>query len=200
MNSQRIFSSDPSGGMCFKSYPMLINCGQSIQSFANKNVLSPYQDEGSAQRNYFTPHWSTEAVNEALEKDNAFRASFRMNAYHRLDAYCAIDGVKTDALISGLASHTTHYIHENQHPSCLSYPTHHHPFLSPHPTTHPTYPISYLPCPLTCSPSLILSTFRYLLTHFVFHIPITTFLSLHHTTYPLYSPYSLMHFHYSYTP
>ena len=67
MNNQHIFPSDPSGGMCSKSCPVPIDCEQSIQSFTNKNVLSPYQDEGCAQRKYFTPHWSTEAVNEALE-------------------------------------------------------------------------------------------------------------------------------------
>lgn len=104
MNNQHIFPSDPSGGMCSKSCPVPIDCEQSIQSFTNKNVLSPYQDEGCAQRKYFTPHWSTEAVNEALEKGNVFRASFRVNAYNRLEAYCTIEGVKTDVLISGLAS------------------------------------------------------------------------------------------------
>ncbi|CBI19050.3 unnamed protein product, partial [Vitis vinifera] len=104
MNNQHIFPSDPSGGMCSKSCPVPIDCEQSIQSFTNKNVLSPYQDEGCAQRKYFTPHWSTEVVNEALEKGNVFRASFRVNAYNRLEAYCTIEGVKTDVLISGLAS------------------------------------------------------------------------------------------------
>ena len=64
-------------------------------------------------------------------------------------------------------SHVCHHLHE----------TLHHHFSHPIPL-----PIPYLPYPLTCSPSLILSTFRYPLTHFIFHIPIATLFSLHHTT------------------
>eukprot|EP00268_Persea_americana_P031034 TRINITY_DN3011_c0_g1_i2.p1 TRINITY_DN3011_c0_g1~~TRINITY_DN3011_c0_g1_i2.p1 ORF type:complete len:1106 (-),score=254.73 TRINITY_DN3011_c0_g1_i2:667-3984(-) len=56
---------------------------------------------GLMQRNLFLPHWSVEAVNDAIEKGDAFRAVFRVNAYNRLEAYCTLDGVPTDILISG---------------------------------------------------------------------------------------------------
>ncbi|GMP47028.1 hypothetical protein CsSME_00014966 [Camellia sinensis var. sinensis] len=63
-------------------------------SYANKDL-----------RKYFAPHWSVEAVNEALEKGHVFKALFRVNAHNRLQAYCKIDGVQLDVLISGIAAH-----------------------------------------------------------------------------------------------
>lgn len=65
MINHYIFLSDQ-GRICSTSCPVPINCEQSFQSFTNKNVVSLYQDEGY-QRKCFTPHWSAEAVNEALE-------------------------------------------------------------------------------------------------------------------------------------
>ncbi|KAF6140645.1 hypothetical protein GIB67_013938 [Kingdonia uniflora] len=56
------------------------------------------------QTRYFTPHWSDETVSKALEGGEVFRASFRVNAYNQLEAYCTIDGVPTDILINGVAS------------------------------------------------------------------------------------------------
>lgn len=53
------------------------------------------------QRKLFMPHWSADAVHKALEKGEAFRASFRVNVHNRLEGYCTIDGVPTDILISG---------------------------------------------------------------------------------------------------
>ncbi|KAI3460593.1 hypothetical protein Pfo_017256 [Paulownia fortunei] len=55
-------------------------------------------------RKYFPPHWSADAVNKALEKGVVLRALFRVNAHNRLEAYCKIDGVQTDVLISGVVA------------------------------------------------------------------------------------------------
>ncbi|KAF8377034.1 hypothetical protein HHK36_030406 [Tetracentron sinense] len=65
-----------------------------------------FHNEGFSdmQRKYFVPHWSVEAVNEALEKGDAFKAYFRVNAHNRLEAYCTIDGVPIDVLINGVAT------------------------------------------------------------------------------------------------
>eukprot|EP01018_Ginkgo_biloba_P005533 Gb_17335 [translate_table: standard] len=56
------------------------------------------------QKKYFIPHWSVEAINEALEKGKAFRAIFRVNMHNRLEGYCTLDGVPTDVLISGVGA------------------------------------------------------------------------------------------------
>ncbi|XWS23785.1 hypothetical protein CRYUN_Cryun28dG0045200 [Craigia yunnanensis] len=63
-----------------------------------------HQVEGFARKKLFTPYWPIEAVNEALEKGEAFKALFRANAHNRLEAYCKIDGVPTDVLINGVSS------------------------------------------------------------------------------------------------
>ncbi|XP_008802209.2 DIS3-like exonuclease 2 isoform X1 [Phoenix dactylifera] len=64
--------------------------------------------DGTAPRNtakmYFSPHWSDRAVEQAIEKGNAFKATFRVNAHNRLEAYCTIDGVPVDVLINGVAA------------------------------------------------------------------------------------------------
>ncbi|XVF64607.1 hypothetical protein PTKIN_Ptkin09bG0182000 [Pterospermum kingtungense] len=60
--------------------------------------------EGFARKKLFAPYWPIEAVNEALEKGEAFKALFRVNAHNRLEAYCKIDGVPTDILINGVSS------------------------------------------------------------------------------------------------
>ncbi|KAL0365867.1 UNVERIFIED_CONTAM: DIS3-like exonuclease 2 [Sesamum radiatum] len=56
------------------------------------------------RRKCYPPHWSAEAVNKALEKGELLIALFHVNAHNRLEAYCKIDGVQTDVLISGLLS------------------------------------------------------------------------------------------------
>ncbi|XP_044479170.1 DIS3-like exonuclease 2 [Mangifera indica] len=61
-------------------------------------------EEVYAQSPIFLPHLSREAVNEALEKGYALRALFHVNAHNQLEAYCKIDGVQTDVLISGIAA------------------------------------------------------------------------------------------------
>ncbi|KAL2241827.1 UNVERIFIED_CONTAM: DIS3-like exonuclease 2 [Sesamum indicum] len=56
------------------------------------------------RRKCYPPHWSAEAVSKALEKGELLRALFHVNAHNRLEAYCKIDGVQTDVLISGLVA------------------------------------------------------------------------------------------------
>ncbi|KAL6984402.1 hypothetical protein U1Q18_017779, partial [Sarracenia purpurea var. burkii] len=69
-------------------------------SYASKDLLLSHQT--CHQRKYFAPHWSTDSVNEALEKGHVFKALFRVNAYNRLEAYCKIDRLQMDVLISGI--------------------------------------------------------------------------------------------------
>ncbi|KAL7197642.1 hypothetical protein ACSBR2_020218 [Camellia fascicularis] len=44
-------------------------------------------------------------------KGNVFKALFRVNAHNRLEAYCKIDGVQTDVLISGIAAQNRAVVH-----------------------------------------------------------------------------------------
>lgn len=67
-------------------------------------LLRSQQVGGSGKRKPFHPHWPIEAVADALEKGEAFKAYFRVNAYNRLEAYCKIEGVSTDILINGIAA------------------------------------------------------------------------------------------------
>ncbi|KAI8014453.1 DIS3-like exonuclease 2 [Camellia lanceoleosa] len=102
MQNQLLFSSDSGGRMLLKSYPKTIACEESMGLYASKDFLMSQQT--CHQRKYFAPHWSVESVNEALERGNVFKALFRVNAHNRLEAYCKIDGVQTDVLISGIAA------------------------------------------------------------------------------------------------
>ncbi|XP_020277206.1 DIS3-like exonuclease 2 isoform X2 [Asparagus officinalis] len=54
------------------------------------------------KRKVFEPHLSEQAVEEAIEKGNAFQATFRVNAHNPKEAYCTIDGVPVDVLINGV--------------------------------------------------------------------------------------------------
>ncbi|XP_042497455.1 inactive exonuclease DIS3L2-like [Macadamia integrifolia] len=101
---EQMFPPDIGLTVLSKSCPELICSEGKNQSFSNKEALYFHKNEGNAgmQRNYFPPHWSVEAVNEAIEKGVAFKASFRVNAYNRLEAYCTIEGVPTDIFISGV--------------------------------------------------------------------------------------------------
>ncbi|KAM4069916.1 hypothetical protein ACB094_12G126100 [Castanea mollissima] len=71
---------------------------------SKSNYMFPSPHIEGSQKKYFDPHWSMEAVNEALKKGDAFKVLFRVNAHNRLEAYCKIDGVPTDVLISGIAA------------------------------------------------------------------------------------------------
>ncbi|XP_071702289.1 DIS3-like exonuclease 2 [Rutidosis leptorrhynchoides] len=54
-----------------------------------------------SQRKHFAPHWSTESLNFALQKGDVFKSMFRVNAHNRVEAYCKIDGLPVDVLITG---------------------------------------------------------------------------------------------------
>ncbi|TXG52946.1 hypothetical protein EZV62_022115 [Acer yangbiense] len=108
--SKNITSSEltSASNVSFSSMPtMHINEPGSVEarSMQNQPDVDPsYQNEGYGQSKIFSAHWSVEAVNEALAKGDAFKALFRVNAHNRLEAYCKIDGVQTDILISGIAA------------------------------------------------------------------------------------------------
>ncbi|CAN4081361.1 unnamed protein product [Withania somnifera] len=55
-------------------------------------------------RRYFSSHWAAEAVHKALERGRVVKALFRVNAHNRHEAYCKVDGVRTDVLIIGAAA------------------------------------------------------------------------------------------------
>uniref|UniRef100_A0A5B7BIX7 DIS3-like exonuclease 2 n=1 Tax=Davidia involucrata TaxID=16924 RepID=A0A5B7BIX7_DAVIN len=101
MQNQLMFQSDSAERTFSKSCPELIACEESVRSYANKDFLLSHQI-CNAQRKCFVPHWSMEAVNGALEKGDIFKALFRVNAHNRVEAYCKIDGVQVDVLVSGI--------------------------------------------------------------------------------------------------
>ncbi|KAA8538508.1 hypothetical protein F0562_028121 [Nyssa sinensis] len=100
MQNQLIFQSDSAEKTFSKSCPELIAREESVRSYANMDFFLSHRIH-HAQRKCFVPHWSMEAVNRALEKGNIFKALFRANAYNRVEAYCKIDGVQVDVLVSG---------------------------------------------------------------------------------------------------
>ncbi|KAF4348208.1 hypothetical protein G4B88_017168 [Cannabis sativa] len=95
--------SDPCEKSFSKSCSKPVICEGSSDSFMNKGFPSPHLMEGCAQK-VFSPHYSLEAINDALEKGDIFKAVFRVNAHNRLEAYCRIEGVPTDVLVSGIAA------------------------------------------------------------------------------------------------
>lgn len=58
---------------------------------------------GAPGRRYFQPHWPEGTVEEAVKRGYAFVGKFRVNAHNRNEAYCTIDGIPVDILITGLA-------------------------------------------------------------------------------------------------
>lgn len=114
MQNQHLFPSRFVESVFSKSCPVPISSQDPValnkehlpfhSTVLNKDYLPSQQTEGYAQRKYFAQHWSVEAVNEALEKGDVFKALFRVNAHNRLEGYCKIDGVPTDILISGFAA------------------------------------------------------------------------------------------------
>ncbi|XP_062220345.1 DIS3-like exonuclease 2 [Phragmites australis] len=58
---------------------------------------------GAAGRRYFQAHWPEQDVEEAIKRGNAFVGKLRVNAHNRNEAYCTIDGIPVDILITGLA-------------------------------------------------------------------------------------------------
>ncbi|KAK1407916.1 hypothetical protein QVD17_39543 [Tagetes erecta] len=53
------------------------------------------------QQKKFAAYWSMEDVNLALHQGHVFKSMFRVNAHNRLEAYCKIDGLSVDVLITG---------------------------------------------------------------------------------------------------
>ncbi|KAK2659550.1 hypothetical protein Ddye_006083 [Dipteronia dyeriana] len=95
---------DLAGGVFPESCPEPVVSYSSYWAYTNKDVDPSQQNEGYGQSKIFAAHWSVEAVIEALARGDAFKALFRVNAHNRLEAYCKIDGVQTDILISGIAA------------------------------------------------------------------------------------------------
>ncbi|KAK7385223.1 hypothetical protein VNO78_30937 [Psophocarpus tetragonolobus] len=90
------------GGIDSKSFSESTGYRGSLGVNKNKDPV-PYGQIGfCGQKNYFTPHWSIESVEKALEKGDVFKALFHVNAHNRIEAYCRIDGVCTDVLIGGI--------------------------------------------------------------------------------------------------
>lgn len=113
--------SDNALDIAFNSLPTIhIGCavplrgetGRAIsRSCLMPNISSPLEGPTSngsspptnlAKRKVFAPHWPEHAIEEAIEKGNAFRATFRVNVHNRQEAYCTIEGVSVDVLINGL--------------------------------------------------------------------------------------------------
>ncbi|XP_008219749.1 PREDICTED: DIS3-like exonuclease 2 isoform X1 [Prunus mume] len=102
LENQHSLPCDPGRRVFANSCPESVACGESPGIFIRKD-FPPHHIEGYARRKYFTPYWSMEATNDAIEKGEAFKALFRVNAHNRHEAYCKVDGVPTDVLIGGLA-------------------------------------------------------------------------------------------------
>ncbi|XP_021660042.2 DIS3-like exonuclease 2 isoform X2 [Hevea brasiliensis] len=101
---EHILPSDLGGQTFSKSCAEPIAGGVPLGRCMNKDLLPFYHFDDNSRGKIFAPHWSMEATNEAVEKDDAFKALFRVNAHNRLEAYCKIEGVLTDVLISGIAA------------------------------------------------------------------------------------------------
>ncbi|OIW02421.1 hypothetical protein TanjilG_05014 [Lupinus angustifolius] len=91
------------GGTGSKSFSEPTVCRGSSGTNTNKKKESvPCGQIGHyGQRTYFSPHWSMDAVEKAIEKGDVFKAPFYVNAHNRLEAYCRIDGMAMDILING---------------------------------------------------------------------------------------------------
>lgn len=82
------------GGAISKVSPFsLPSSSPSLSELASSNIVG---------KKYFSPYLSEQAVKDALEKGNAFRSTFRVNAHNRLEAYSSITGVPVDVLINGI--------------------------------------------------------------------------------------------------
>ncbi|XP_068638179.1 DIS3-like exonuclease 2 isoform X2 [Aristolochia californica] len=81
------------------------SCPEPSFSCGKVNCLPKRDREADKMQNkYFASHLSIEDANKAVERGAAFRASFRVNAHNRLEAYCTVNGVPTDILISGVVA------------------------------------------------------------------------------------------------
>ncbi|KAI4307300.1 hypothetical protein L6164_030504 [Bauhinia variegata] len=92
------------GRICSKSSCDPTACRAPSGIYTNKDSFPSGQTGFCVQRSYFSSHWSMDAIEKALEKGDVFKALFRVNAHNRLEAYCKIDGVPIDVLISGISA------------------------------------------------------------------------------------------------
>ncbi|XP_017430485.1 DIS3-like exonuclease 2 isoform X4 [Vigna angularis] len=90
------------GGIDSKSFSEPAGCRGSSGINKNKDTVPCSPIRICGQKCIFSPHLSLEAVEKALEKGDVFKALFHVNAHNRVEAYCKIDGVPTDVLISGI--------------------------------------------------------------------------------------------------
>lgn len=58
---------------------------------------------GAPRRLFFQPHWADHVVEDALKRGTVFTGKLRVNAHNRNEAYCTIDGIPVDILITGTA-------------------------------------------------------------------------------------------------
>ncbi|KAH0938673.1 LOW QUALITY PROTEIN: hypothetical protein HID58_006134 [Brassica napus] len=80
-------SAEVSKQLLSKSCPDPRDCEQSSIMDAD---LFQQVDECVSLRNIFSSHWSLDAVNQALEKGEVYKALFRVNAHNRSEAYCRL--------------------------------------------------------------------------------------------------------------
>ncbi|GMH00270.1 hypothetical protein Nepgr_002109 [Nepenthes gracilis] len=94
--------SDTGIKICSKSCPTPISFEESVSVHGSMDFVPFHLVKGYSQQKYFDPHWPLEVVNVGLQNGEVFQATFCVNAHNRLEAYCAIDGVPVDVLISGI--------------------------------------------------------------------------------------------------
>ncbi|OUZ99330.1 Ribonuclease II/R [Macleaya cordata] len=104
MQDQSQFPSILEGTVFSKSCPVPIIHEETNELFRDEEFLSPHKNgiPSGNHKKIFLPHLSAQAVNEAIEKGEVSRASFRVNAHNPAEAYCTIDGVPIDILINGV--------------------------------------------------------------------------------------------------
>lgn len=104
LESPQFFTADTRGRVFLNSFPRPMLCQELAFSQVNENRSVSQPRNCPPRRKYFDPYWTAEAIKEGLKKGDVFRALFRVNAHNRLEAYCKIDGVPTDVLVSGMAA------------------------------------------------------------------------------------------------
>lgn len=79
--------------------------GDSVATSRISKDLASCQLNGShSRKRCFVSHLPEEEISHKIANAHLFKASFRVNAYNRMEAYCKIEGVQTDILLNGLQS------------------------------------------------------------------------------------------------
>ncbi|KAJ1439240.1 Ribonuclease II/R, conserved site [Sesbania bispinosa] len=86
------------GGIDSKSFSEPTGWRGSSGTNKNKDSVPCGQIGPCAQRNYFSPHWSAEVVEKALERGDVLKALFHVNAHNRLEVDGDIVAIKIDPL------------------------------------------------------------------------------------------------------